>query len=168
MYMLYYSFIINKMHPIFITSLVTLVCFVLFLIWSVNGTSTLSKLESIISKVGRSYEEVGTSKDVRIKELQDQLADYEQLRTDLIGKRNIIVHMESRIASHTRETEQSHRDYIEKIDELETLTTSAQSRDDEAERYKDEIAGLELSIKNLQKDNTAMYRKLDLFKQTLD
>lgn len=140
--------------------LIAILVLVTFLIWSANGTSTLSKLESIISKIGRSYEEVGTSKDARIKELQEHLADYEQLRTELIRKQTVIVHMESMIASHTRETEQSHRDYIEKVAEIETIMTSARAREDEVDR-------LELSIQSLQKDNASMCRKIELFKQNL-
>ena len=143
---------------------VVILILVSVVVWNVTGTNTLSKLESIIGKVGKSYEDVSTSKDERIIELVN---DYDRVRTELAEKNTIIAHLESRISGHTRDTEHNHENYTKRILEMDHLNECLQSRDEELARYKPEIARLETALRHATWENEKMGRKLDIVKQNL-
>jgi chromosome segregation ATPase len=150
-----------------VLAVVAILILVAIVVWNVTGTNTLSKLESIICKIGRSYEEIGTGKDARIQELQAIVSDYERMRTELTEKQTIIVHLESRISGHVRDTEHSHENYTKRVLEMEHLNECLQARDEELEKYRPELARLENRLRHLTEENETMGRKLDIVKQNL-
>ena len=101
--------------------MVTLLTIVSIVMWIVNGTTNLTKLENVISNVGRSYEEIGVCKDQQIKDLQAIVSDYERMRNDLASNIIIIKHLEARICDNTKETEHIHDNYTKRGREIDLL-----------------------------------------------
>ena len=156
------------MNTLFVVfAVVTVLILVSIVVWNVTGTNTLSKLENIICKVGRSYEEIGTSKDARIHELQASVSDCERTRTELAEKQTIIAHLESRMSDQTRDTEHDHETYTKRVLEMEHLNECLLTRDEELAKCRPEIARLEAVVWRLQRENETMGRKLDTVKQNL-
>jgi chromosome segregation ATPase len=129
-------------------------------VWNVTGRNVASKLESIICKVGRSYEEVGTSKDVRITELQVAASDCVRMRTELAEKQTVIAHLEIRISGYIKDTEHGHENYTKRVLEMEHLNECLQTRDEELAKYRPEVARLEALLRHVTKENETMGRKL--------
>ena len=147
--------------------MVTLLTIVSIVMWIVNGTTNLTKLENVISNVGRSYEEIGTCKDEKIKELLATVSDYECMRTELAAKITIIKHLETRICDNTRDNEQIHENFTKRGRDMDLLTRGIQLKDEEIAKYMTEIEQLENSIRSLQRSNVTMERKLDTVKKNL-
>ena len=148
-------------------AMITLLTIVSIVMWIVNGTTNLTKLENVISNVGRSYEEIGTCKDQQIKDLQAIVSDYERMRTDLAGNSIIIKHLETRICDSTKEKEHLHENYTNRGREMDRLEQEIQLRNEEIEKYKPEIDQLQDCIRTLQRTNVTMERKLETVKKNL-
>jgi hypothetical protein len=79
-----------------LSGVVALLTIVSIVMWIVNGLQNFSGIERVVCRMGRSYEEIGTCKDARIKELEDTIVDFELMRVDIREKVTIITHLEAR------------------------------------------------------------------------
>jgi chromosome segregation ATPase len=148
-------------------AMITLLTIVSIVMWIINGTTTLTKMENVISNVGRSYEEIGTCKDEKIKELLAIVSDYESIQIELAAKITIIRHLETRICDNTRETEHMQENFTKRGREMDVLAQGIQLKDEEIAKYTTEINQLEDSNRSLQRTNVIMERKLESVKKNL-
>jgi hypothetical protein len=86
-----------------LSGVVALLTIVSIVMWIVNGTQNFSGLERIIRHMGRSYEDISTCKDARIKELEDAIVEFELMRVDIREKTIIITHLEARSSDKDEE-----------------------------------------------------------------
>jgi hypothetical protein len=140
---------------------VAIVVILSIFVWSFSSTRTVSKLESIICKVGSSYEETNTNKDKRIAELEDLLADGIRVRAELVEKHTIIItHLENRNMAHT---ETHNKNVIDTVH----LTECVDIRDKELTQSRLEITRLDSLLQHVTTENVAMNHKLALMRQNL-
>ena len=86
-----------------LSGVVALLTIVSIVMWIINGTQKFSGLEGIIRHMGKSYEDISTCKDSRIKELEDAIVELELMRVDICEKTVIITHLEARSSDKDEE-----------------------------------------------------------------